>query len=227
MIRAVFFDLYETLITEWENGKRKTTHSIEQLGIPEDIFKKEWSDRIERRMDGTFENYQSVLKDILQSLKMPIDEKVLKLVELGRIKAKSIPFQDINQSILDALSLLKEIGVRIGLISNCTPEEITAWESSKLAKFFDDVIFSFEAKCAKPDPKIYLTACKNLGVKPKDALFIGDGGSNELVGAAKVGLNAYHATWFQPQWIVEDRNLGFPQLKHPTEIIKLIEGELT
>jgi len=225
MINAVFFDLYETLITEWDNGKRKATHSVEELGIPADIFKNEWNIRVEKRMNGTFENYQSVLKDILQSLKMPIDEKVLEIVEGGRIKAKAISFEHIDQPILDALSLLKKMRIKIGLISNCTPEEITTWESSNLADFFDDVIFSFQAKCAKPDPKIYLTACKNLGVEPKEALFIGDGGSNELDGATKVGMKAYHATWFQPAWIIKEKNLGFPQLKHPMEVIDLIKGE--
>lgn len=226
MIRAVFFDLYETLITEWDNGIRKATHSVEQLGIPEDIFKREWGMRVEKRMDGTFENYQSVLKDILQTLKMPIDEKVLELVECGRIRAKAIPFENVDQHILNALTLIKKMGIKIGLISNCTPEEITAWKSSVLPEFFDDVIFSFQAKCAKPDPKIYLTACKNLGVEPKSALFIGDGGSNELDGATKVGMKAYHATWFQLGWMINESNLGFPQLKHPMEIINLIKGEL-
>jgi len=220
MIKAVFFDLYETLITEWANGERKATHSIEQLGIPEDVFKEEWNIRVEKRMDGTFESYQCVLIDILQTLKMPIDDHVLTLIESERIKAKAIAFENIEKHIIDTLSHLKKMSIKIGLISNCTPEEITAWESSKLADFFDDVIFSFQAKCAKPSPEIYLTACRNLKVEPKDAIFVGDGGSNELEGASRVGIKAYHATWFQPEWLVKEKNLGFPQLKHPMELIE-------
>lgn len=81
-------------------------------------------------------------------------------------------------------------------------------------------MFSFQAKCAKPNPEIYLSACRNLEVEPKDAVFIGDGGSNELEGASRVGIKAYHATWFQPEWLVKEKNLGFAQLKHPMDLIE-------
>ncbi len=45
VIKAVFFDLFETLISEYENGKRKaprSTHFVEQLGIESKVFDKEW-----------------------------------------------------------------------------------------------------------------------------------------------------------------------------------------
>ena len=35
------------------------------------------------------------------------------------------------------------------------------------------------------DPHIYQHACKNLGVAPSDCIFIGDGNSDELRGAAQ------------------------------------------
>lgn len=63
-------------------------------------------------MDGTFESLQSVLIDILQSLKMPIDDHVLTLVESERIKAKAIAFENIDVHILDTLSQLKKMGIK-------------------------------------------------------------------------------------------------------------------
>ena len=54
--------------------------------------------------------------------------------------------------------------------------------------FFDDSIFSCDVTMLKPDPDIFLLSLSHLGVKPSDALFIGDGGSRELKGAKAVGM---------------------------------------
>jgi putative hydrolase of the HAD superfamily len=57
-------------------------------------------------------------------------------------------------------------------------------------------VFSFAVGVVKPDPRIYLNAIEQLGVKPEDALYIGDGGDDELAGAQRAGLRAARADWF-------------------------------
>ena len=42
----------------------------------------------------------------------------------------------------------------------------------------------------KPDPGIYLEACRLLGVAPAACLFVGDGNGRELDGAKGVGMEA-------------------------------------
>jgi len=42
----------------------------------------------------------------------------------------------------------------------------------------------------KPDPRIYRLACDGLGVAPHRCLYVGDGFSHELTGAANVGMRA-------------------------------------
>ena len=37
---------------------------------------------------------------------------------------------------------------------------------------------------------MYLTACERLRVEPEECLYVGDGGSRELTGAAAVGMTA-------------------------------------
>ncbi len=41
----------------------------------------------------------------------------------------------------------------------------------------------------KPDPRIYRIATDQLGVEPETCLYIGDGSSGELTGAAQVGMH--------------------------------------
>jgi putative hydrolase of the HAD superfamily len=57
-----------------------------------------------------------------------------------------------------------------------------------VAALLDVQVFSVEVGICKPDPEIYLTACRRLGVEPRECVYVGDGGSRELTGAAAVGM---------------------------------------
>jgi HAD superfamily hydrolase (TIGR01549 family) len=222
MIQAVFFDLFETLISEWEDNQKKATYSVKELGIDEDCYNKEWSVRRDRRMNGTFTDHQSVLKDILKANGKTVDDNIIEKIHQQRVYVKSVPFKKIDNDIIKTLQCLKEMNIKVGLISNCASEEVQGWYTSSLADLFDDVIFSYKVKQYKPYAEIYLTACENLSVSPQNSIFIGDGGSNELLGAAKVGMKPCQATWFQPSDITE-KITGFPRLNKPMDVIDLVK----
>ena len=57
-----------------------------------------------------------------------------------------------------------------------------------MASLFDDVIFSCDVGILKPDKEIYELAMAHLNVKPEASMFVGDGGSSELMGAKLVGM---------------------------------------
>ncbi|MGV2687197.1 HAD-IA family hydrolase, partial [Clostridium perfringens] len=105
-------------------------------------------------------------------------------------------FNRISNEICRMLELLRKRGLKLGLISNCSEEEVISFWQSELAPYFDDVIFSYQVGIAKPNDEIYQLACDRLSVTPQDSLFIGDGGSDELRGARSAGLRPYHAYWY-------------------------------
>ena len=59
-----------------------------------------------------------------------------------------------------------------------------------LASLVDVPVSSAVERVKKPDARIYRLACERLGVTPSQCLYVGDGGSHELTGAAKVGMTA-------------------------------------
>ena len=91
---------------------------------------------------------------------------------------------------METLVRLRNVGVKIGLISNCLADTSKLWPSTSLAPLFDRVLLSYVVGMMKPDPGIYGLACERLEVEPSDCLFIGDGGSGELTGASNVGMDA-------------------------------------
>jgi putative hydrolase of the HAD superfamily len=128
------------------------------------------------------------------------------------------------------LGALRGRSVKLGLISNTTPEEVTGWDSSALAPCFDEVVFSYRVGLVKPDKRIYELACKRLGVSPSAAVFVGDGGDYELRGASLAGLRTYWAVWFLEQWSDWDSRFHRPgasnhhRVTSPEELVDLLRN---
>jgi putative hydrolase of the HAD superfamily len=219
--RAVFFDLFETLITEFADGKRISDRSYDYmglLGLGAQDFKQEWSSRQKKRMTGEFANYFEVVRDIMASRGMPYTAAAVEYLYRERVKEKQGPFLRIRPDIIEMLQWLRDRRIKIGLISNCTEEEVAYWLVSNLAPYFDSVIFSYEVGVAKPDLPIYQLACERLAVAPEEAIFVGDGGSRELEGAYRAGMMPYHAVWFNT-YVESD----YRKVKLPLDVIKEIE----
>jgi putative hydrolase of the HAD superfamily len=93
-----------------------------------------------------------------------------------------------DDGVVETLSELRERGLRVGLISNCTEDVALVWAESRFAPLFDVAVLSATAGCMKPDRRIYERACAELGVEPGECLFVGDGANDELRGAQDVGM---------------------------------------
>jgi putative hydrolase of the HAD superfamily len=89
---------------------------------------------------------------------------------------------------VETLILLKNDGLKLGLISNCMPVTPIIWPETPFAALIDVPVFSCVEGIKKPDSRIYHLACDRLGVKPHDCLYIGDGARQELEGATAVGM---------------------------------------
>ncbi|HET7580139.1 MAG TPA: HAD-IA family hydrolase [Bacillales bacterium] len=227
MKKAVIFDLYETLITEYDPEYKLENEAEFSLEVDPIAFDREWKKRKSMRMRGKYPTYQDAIRDMLAALGTSATEKQLNELYKKRAAAKAKPFMNIDGGILEMLDKIKATGFKIGLISDCAPEEVAAWPDSVLPPFFDDVIFSCRVSMAKPDRGIYHLSCEKLGVSPSEAVYIGDGGSDELNGAFRAGLTPYQATWFLNEWpnAEEKKNNRFQKVHKPSEVPDLILNE--
>ncbi|MGX1808994.1 HAD family hydrolase [Nocardia sp. NPDC055321] len=94
-----------------------------------------------------------------------------------------------NSELIDYLAGLRP-RYRTGLLSNsfvgARERESAAYGFEELV---DDIVYSHEVRMAKPDPRIYLLACRRLGVEPGEAVFVDDA-AIAVVGAESVGMTA-------------------------------------
>ena len=91
---------------------------------------------------------------------------------------------------VETISDLRARGLRVGLITVCTDDVPALWPETSFHGLFDAEVFSCSVGLRKPDPRIYLLACEQLGVEPREAMFVGDGANDELAGAERVGMTA-------------------------------------
>jgi putative hydrolase of the HAD superfamily len=91
----------------------------------------------------------------------------------------------------DAVSVLRSLrrlGLRTAVVSDCTPELAQIWPDFPVADLVNARVLSIEEHEHKPHPWMYTTAAARIGVTRAACLYVGDGGSHELTGAAAVGM---------------------------------------
>ena len=93
-----------------------------------------------------------------------------------------------RKNYINILKRLAEMGYILGLISDCSYETIKAWKNSQLSRIFINPVFSAEVGLKKPDIRIYQIACRRMKVEPGQCIYVGDGSSYELTGAANAGM---------------------------------------
>jgi HAD superfamily hydrolase (TIGR01509 family) len=195
MVRAVLFDLFETLVTESGTQPTRASRLGGALGLDSEAFRIQWKTRRPRVVLGEL-SFGEALAEISCLLTGSVNSAAVRRVCAQRIREKALAFAKIDPYVSALIGRLRTRGVSLAVISNCFAEDVAAWPAWPLARDFQCSVFSYVAGMAKPDPAIYLTATRALDVEPEDAMFIGDGGDDELVGAGRAGLRVCRADWF-------------------------------
>tara|TARA_B100000609_G_C17180585_1_gene416881 strand:- start:24 stop:731 length:708 start_codon:yes stop_codon:yes gene_type:complete len=191
--KVVFFDLFHTLFSFKSDGTAGRSTS-EILGIPEMVWTDLLFDSSEERMRGHEHDRYAIIRKLAHIYDPSIDEDRIRLAADSRFERFSRGLKEAGGDRIEILSKLRASGKKIGLISNADSVEVSGWDESPLSRCFDSVIFSFATGYVKPEPEIYQIALDSLGVTAAEAIFVGDGGSDELRGAREVGLTTVMTT---------------------------------
>ena len=186
---AVIFDLFGTLVDNYpyEEYQSVLGQMASILTISFDTFQQAWTETAQDRSLGIIRTIEANIEYICKKLGVGTDESKIELATKIRndfIANVMRPRKD----TLEVLSRLQSQGLKIGIISNCSPETPLIWEGTPLASLVDVAVFSSSVGIKKPDPRIYQLTSERLAVKPENCVYVGDGDSQELSGAARVDM---------------------------------------
>ena len=91
----------------------------------------------------------------------------------------------------EVLGALRAAGLHIGIVSNIDDDQFEPlWEAIALAPLVDAVTTSEQAGSCKPHDRIYRVALEKAGLRPCDAIFVGDSFHQDVMGARALGMTA-------------------------------------
>lgn len=220
MIKAVIFDMYETLITHYKSPLYFSEEMAQDAGITVDKFLPYWRQTEEDRWVGKL-TFEDTITMILKRNNCYSDDVLQKIVR-KRMETKEEGFRHLHPEIIPMLEKLKDKHIKIGLISNCFSEEVVAIRKSILFPYFDQVYLSYEQKIQKPDHEIYQRCMRDFKVSSDECLYVGDGGSFELEAATELGMHARQATWYFQEGLQyqSKRNPNFRQFDTPLDVLR-------
>jgi HAD superfamily hydrolase (TIGR01509 family) len=205
--RAVVFDLGGTLVQwpDWEEGapakwglaydalraaNDSVTASKEQFVAAMRAAEKAHWERVDR--DHWSGPPTSLVSDGFRRLGATVDDRALLAALDGYARAVA-GWCTVFADTQDTLSLLRERGYRLGLLSNTW--WAAEWHNADLAAhglagLLDELVYTSDLPHSKPHPSVFREIASRLDVAPAACVMIGDRQIDDVSGARAVGMRA-------------------------------------
>ncbi len=202
MIKAVFFDLDETLCdsdTAWSIAEKETFQRLckQKPSISEEAITKAWTtvhQRLFQQLNAgklsMAEVRDSRFECLFTQLNLPTDRVMEELSDFfcSRYLTSLRLYEDVT--VLEKLT-----GYHVGIITNGAHDEHTDSQLSKvrylgLSERIQSLTISGEIGVRKPNLEIFKVACERADVLPKEAVYVGDSVQNDIVGANHAGMTS-------------------------------------
>lgn len=195
MIKAVLFDLDDTLVDTTKLAEMARRNAIENMirhGLPVD-FDTAYNELLEL-INEYGSNFNRHFDYLLRRLELPQNPKWVASGVIAYHNTKFAYLRSVRGARKVLLDLKRE-GYILAVVTDGDP--IKQWEKIlrlELDDFFDDVFISDYLGVRKPHPKIFKRALKKLGVRPEEAVMVGDRLYSDIYGAKRVGMKTI---WFR------------------------------
>ncbi|OLD03789.1 MAG: hypothetical protein AUJ07_05520 [Crenarchaeota archaeon 13_1_40CM_3_53_5] len=200
-LRAVFFDLGETLVTQNIEDNMVTKRALQEIArmIPRAerhenlyaIYKRAYKInqrlRLKHQVEIPIQTWMTQL--LRRALRRDPDERLVQraVVVVARHRgANAVAFKD-AKPVVESLT---KRDVKLGIISNISSHEVALQilKHVRLQGYFDRVVTSALVGVRKPDPGIFRYALFQLGLNPEQAVHVGDSEQMDVCGAKAIGL---------------------------------------
>lgn len=191
---TLLFDLFNTLLSVADVPEQVGRFTADVLGVDHDVWNKACFSSAHDITRPT--EHEQIIRTLAHSIDSNISDELIVDATEHRQRRFDYALTHVRQDVLDILTDLKRRGMELCLISNASTAEVSAWGDSPLAQLFDHAVFSCDCGFKKPNRDIYRHALQCCDAPHAKTAFIGDGGSDELMGANNMGLTTIFTSQF-------------------------------
>ena len=95
---------------------------------------------------------------------------------------------ELREGIGDVLDWLRGRGLKLGLAANQPVKTLSVLDALGIGQYFDHREVSGTHGFRKPDVRLFLRACEDLGVAPEACIMVGDRIDNDIAPARVLGM---------------------------------------
>jgi len=200
VIKAVIFDFDNTLMDFMRMKKAAVEAAVDSMidaGLP--LKKSEMIEKVYKVYTAEGIEDQQIFDKVLSKEYGKVDYKILAAGIIGYRRAKEGTLA-LYPHVQLTLTGLVRMGLKMAVVSDAP--RLPVWLricGLGLQHYFDTVVTTDDTGFKKPHEKPFLFALEKLGVKPAEAVMIGDWAERDMVGAKKVGLVTVFARYGDTQ----------------------------
>ena len=189
MFKAILLDLDNTLV-DFMKMKKKSCNAAINAMIKHGLHLSK--PKAEKQLFKLYEEHgiedQTIFQKFLKKTTGKIDYRLLAEAITAYRKAQ-FPGLKPYKTVIPTLKKLRGKGLKLAIVSDAP--KLKLWlrlSEMGLSDFFDAVFALEDTRREKPHPRPFKKALRTLGIKPKEALFVGDWPERDILGAKKVGM---------------------------------------
>lgn len=195
-LQAILFDIDDTLFSTTEFARRARHNAVRAmiqagLDVPEEVVLRE----LDEVLAEFSSNYEHHFDKLLQRLRPSCLQRTNSalIVAAGVAAYHDTKFRELApfDDVYPLFSDLRRIGMRLGVITHgWTVKQAEKLVRLGLVPYLDPraIFISDQIGISKPNPKLYATALRDLGLEASSVMYVGDSPEHDIAPPRSIGM---------------------------------------